>query len=105
MKRKIFSCLAFLLALMAAASFGVGEARSRAEADIEGPVTSPEGLDYKQLYHMTLESLRRWVADQVRMGDEEAPRRIGYFLKDISGDGILELIVDAIDYSDRKSVV
>lgn len=100
MKRKIFSCLAFLLALMAAASFGVGEARPRAEADIEGPMTSPEGIDYKQMYYMTLESLQRWVADQVRMGDEEAPRRIGYFLKDISGDGVPELIVGAIEEED-----
>lgn len=99
MNRKIFSCF-FLLLLLMAASFGVGEARSRAEADIEGPVTSPEGLDYKQLYHMTLKSVQRWVASQVRMGDEEALRRIGYFIKDISGDGVSELIVGAIEEED-----
>ena len=68
MNRKIFSCF-FLLLLLMAASFGVGEARSRAEADIEGPVTSPEGLDYKQLYYMTLKSVQHWVANQVHMGD------------------------------------
>ena len=64
MNRKIFSCLFLLLLLMTAASFGVGEARPRAEADIEGPMTNSQGLDYKQIYHMTLESLQRWVADQ-----------------------------------------
>lgn len=100
MNRKIFSCFFLLLALMASVSFGAGEARPRAEADIEGPVTNPHGVDYKQIYYMTLESLQRWVAGQVRMGDEEALRRIGYFLKDISGDGVPELIVGAIEAED-----
>ena len=92
MNRKIFSCW-LILCFLVAASFGVGEARPR--ADIEGPVANAQGIDYKQIYNMTLESLHRWVADQVRMGDEEAPRQIGYFLKDISGDGVPELIVGA----------
>lgn len=79
MRGKIFSCLFLLLALMTAVSFGSGEARPRAEADIEGPATNPQGLDYKQLYYMILESLHHWVAGRVRMGDEEAPCRIGIF--------------------------
>ena len=97
MNRKIFSCW-LILCFLVAASFGVGEARPR--ADIEGPVANAQGIDYKQIYNMTLESLHRWVADQVRMGDEEAPRQIGYFLKDISGDGVPELIVGAIAEED-----
>ena len=97
MNRKIFSCW-LILGFLVAASFGVGEARPR--ADIEGPVANAQGIDYKQIYNMTLESLHRWVADQVRMGDEEAPRQIGYFLKDISGDGVPELIVGAIAEED-----
>ena len=98
MNRKFFSRVFLLLAFLTAASLAVGEARSR--ADIEGSVTNPEGLDYKQLYHMTLKSVQRWVASQVRMGDEEALRRIGYFIKDISGDGVSELIVGAIEEED-----
>lgn len=98
MNRKFFSRVVLLLAFLTAASLAVGEARSR--ADIEGSVTNPEGLDYKQLYHMTLKSVQRWVASQVRMGDEEALRRIGYFIKDISGDGVSELIVGAIEEED-----
>ena len=98
MNRKFFSRVFLLLAFLTAASLAAGEARSR--ADIEGSVTNPEGLDYKQLYHMTLKSVQRWVASQVRMGDEEALRRIGYFLKDISGDGVSELIVGAIEEED-----
>ena len=83
MNKKFFSRVFLLVAFLTAASLAVGEARSR--ADIEGSVTNPEGLDYKQLYHMTLKSVQRWVASQVRMGDEEAPCR-RHFLKDSSGD-------------------
>jgi len=97
MNKKIFSCLFFLLSFMAA-SFSVGEAQFR--GDIEGPLAAPNGIDYKQIYHTTLEELHHWVADQVRLGDEEAPRQIGYFLKDISGDGVPELIVGAVTEED-----
>lgn len=97
MNKKIFSCLFFLLSFMPA-SFSVGEAQFR--GDIEGPLADPNGIDYKQIYHTTLEELHHWVADQVRLGDEEAPRQIGYFLKDISGDGVPELIVGAVTEED-----